>query len=793
MTTERKQGSLSVKIISMILVIITIITASIGAFSFIVHRGSMVDRHSAKAVAIAQSLSLAVNTQEFLHAISADEKNDYYIRLQARFDRVKEEVNASFLFAGLIDYNLGFVTFMEGLAPGDVRTADLNTVLPLEIFPPEFFATRQGIAGASGMVPSGVDDTMVIAAYAPIFDDDMRPIGLVGVTLDVDHVLASGNIFLFYQLAIIAGVVFVMIWVPVFYLKNHVSKPLAQLSEASDKIAAGIINVSLHTDRNDEIGHIYRSFSKISENLTILEENLAECESAIRHGAVSHRIKETRLEGSFKDILDMANSIIYEFVDFMGLLTEPVVIVDNNLNIIYANNTIKKYTGHTNADTEGWHIDKLMNNELSKHPSLIKANIECVPQLEVWVTMQLNPQETFDLEMNCIPFGTRGDTLGIIMLMTNMSHVGELQRRTEKISDYRKKRSESLAANIVNAFEKGDLSVKIAKADYDADTKEVGQELEAMEKVVITATSTIKSYVDEITAMLEQIADKNFNISIEREYTGDFGSIKNSLVMIVDSIGRLIREIHTASVEVEDGVSKISGSTKKLLSGFDEQISTAGSVLESANKLTDESRKNAKDAQYANDLSIKVRDNARLGSQHMQDMSAAMDAIIASTKEISNIVGIIESIAFQTNLLALNASVEAARAGEHGKGFSVVAEEVRNLAARSATAAKNTSEMLSRSLAHVDLGAAKTEQTSKALLSIVEAASAVSEAVENISAISTDQVAEISKIRDGIENVYRSVMEEDIGLVNNSADICDALCHKAQRLRSMVEEFKIRS
>jgi len=769
-----------------------LITIAIGIFSFIVYRNDSIYKHRNTAIAIAQSLSLSIDPDEFIWAIENNEKNEHYINLQRQFDRVKSEVNASFLFAGVVDNSLGLITFMEALLPTDTRTADLNTIVPPEVFPPEFFAAQNlGIAGASGLMPSGVDDTFVIAAYAPIFDSNMNPIGIVGVTLNADEVLAASSMFVLYKIGIVLGVVAVLIWIPIFYIRNFIGKPLVQLSEVSERIAAGDMAINLRTDRNDEIGHVFHSFAKIIKSMDILKDNFREGEEAIRQGRVSHKLKDSRLEGAFNDVLEMTNSIIYEFVDFMGLLSEPIIIIDNELNVIYANDVIKKFTEHENADVTGWHLDKLVNDKFSCNPSLVKAQKEGMPQLEVWIQLQLNPSKLFDLELNAIPFGTQGNVLGMILFMTNISHIGDMQRRTEKINNYRNDRAEKLTENIVVAFEKGDLEINISPSTYDEETEEVALELEAMECVVLKATGTIKSYVDEITVMLKKIADKNFDISINREYTGDFNSIKNSLLMIVDSVGQFIREIQDVSMDVEDGVYKISQSTNKLLSGFNEQTKTARDVLESANKLTTESLKNAKDAKSANDLSVEMQNIAKKGTKHMQDMSKAMEAIIESSKEISKVASIIESIAFQTNLLALNASVEAARAGEHGKGFAVVAEEVRSLAARSAIAAKDTTEMLSKSLEHVDFGAAKTVQTAGVLRSIVEAASAVSEVVENIASISSDQVEEVSKIRDGIENVYRSVVEEDVGIVNDTASICENLSEKTNVLRSMVEEFKV--
>jgi len=756
-----------------------------------VYQSDSIAMHQARAISIAQALAVSIDTDEFLYALESNEKNDHYMKLQQQFNQAKAEIGVLYLFAGVADDNLGLITYMQGLLPNQPRTADLNDIIPAEIFPPEFFAAQRGTAGASGIVPTGVDEHYVVAAYAPIFNTNGIPVGIIGVNVNATDVYALSNAFAMTMAVIVFGVILLLIWMPVLWVRRYIGKPLTDLSEASDLIAGGNMAVNLSLGRTDEIGQVAQSFHKIIKSMDYLEENFSKAENAIRHANVAYRLEDSRLEGSFGKILDMTNSILYEYLDFIDMLTEPIIIVDRNLKIVYANGTLKKLTEKENIDAAGLHLDDLVKGDLSKNPAMVKALQDGVPTVELMVQLPLNQKKIFDLELNIIPFGPVGEIFGVIILMTNLTHLEDIRRHDEKINAYIHERTEKLTETIVSAFEKCNLAISIPESGYDEDTKEIAYEQNAVEDVVKKSTGVIKSYVDEISVILKKIADKNLDISIERDYIGDFGSIKDSLVMTVDSISQLIKEIQAASFEVENGTGLISQSTLQLSNNFEKQTIIMGQVMEAANKLTDEAQKNAEGAKSANDLAVRVKEIAASGTKHMKDMSESMGAIIQSSKDISNVVEIIESIAFQTNLLALNASVEAARAGEHGKGFSVVAEEVRNLAGRSAVAARDTAAMLEKSLDYVNLGASRAVQTAGVLHSIVEAVAVVSDAVTNIVFLSNQQVDQASNIRDNIENIFSSISEDDVAAVQNNAAISEELFSQASNLRHMVEQFRI--
>ena len=593
------------------------------------------------------------------------------------------------------------------------------------------------------------------------------------------------------EFAIVIAVVLVVAVLLLLFARIFIFIPLAKLSETAELVARGETAVNFQTGRSGKIGRIYGSLAKIVENIDILNQNFAKAEDAVKHGRLSYRLDDSRLGGAFGEILDKTNQIIHEFDLCFDLLTEPVIMIDTSHTVVYANKIIKSFTQKENQDVIGRHLDELLNDTLSNHPALSLALEENKPQLEVWIELQLNPSKLFDLELNCIPFGSGGKIYGAIILMTNMTHIGDMQRRSQKVKAYTHERIESLVKNISSAFGSGRLSLEITPSKFDDDTKEVALELDFVEKAVIESIGVIKNYVSEICHVLGKIAKNDYDFSLEMEYKGDFGKISSSINMIVEYVGKLVDEMQGVSNEVMAGADTMNIKTQEFMQSFQGQTSIMSAVTDAADNLMEKAKKNASIAKEANELSIKVQGLAKTGSRHMSEMSEAMKEIIATSKEISHVVGIIETIAFQTNLLALNASVEAARAGEHGRGFSVVAEEVRNLAMRSDQAAKNTSEILEKSLERVDFGAAKSVQTAGSLKSIVEASSYVADAVVSIVGASDEQVDEIGKIRGSVEDVHRSV-EGDIAMAVENVKFSEELATQSHVLNDLVAQFKIK-
>ena len=302
----------------------------------------------------------------------------------------------------------------------------------------------------------------------------------------------------------------------------------------------------------------------------------------------------------------------------------------------------------------------------------------------------------------------------------------------------------------------------------------------------------LRAYVEEITHTLEEMSRGNFDLEITNLYCGDFLAIKKALNQIAASLSTTLYDINVAASQVDIGAQQISDSGQALSHGTTEQASSIQELTASIEEVAAETKRNAQNANEANELAINVRSNAEVGNSQMVKMVAAMSEINDSSHNIAKIIKVIDDIAFQTNILALNAAVEAARAGQHGKGFAVVAEEVRTLAARSAEAAKETTGLIEGSIDKVEVGTKIADETALGLAEILKQIEKVTDLVGRIARASNDQASEIAQINQGIEAVSQ-VVQTNSATAEQSAAASEELSGQAEMLKQMVDAFKLKN
>ncbi|MCL2355667.1 MAG: methyl-accepting chemotaxis protein [Defluviitaleaceae bacterium] len=410
-----------------------------------------------------------------------------------------------------------------------------------------------------------------------------------------------------------------------------------------------------------------------------------------------------------------------------------------------------------------------------------------------------------------------------------------------KLSDSLKAVSDEISAMIDAAANKGDLTFKIDESKYSGNWRDIMKGLNAISKSVENPVTVIEmalvemqkgnfdvaaidkkieaagfdskatsyrgsffnmitsfdntfleisAYLTEISSTLAAISNGDLTKKITREYMGDFASIKTSLNNITSSLNKTMSEINSASHQVLSGAKQISSSAMDLANGASQQASSIEELNASVDLINQQTKANAQNAGEANELSNASTSNALEGNEAMQQTLAAMNEIKDASNNISKIIRTIQDIAFQTNLLALNAAVEAARAGEHGKGFAVVAEEVRNLAARSQTAASETTTLIGTSITTVDSGAEIARSTAETLDTIVENANKVLSVVSQISNSSLEQAEAISQIVIGLQQVSQ-VVQSNSAVSEETAAASQELTSQAEILQQLVSFFKL--
>lgn len=362
---------------------------------------------------------------------------------------------------------------------------------------------------------------------------------------------------------------------------------------------------------------------------------------------------------------------------------------------------------------------------------------------------------------------------------------------SEKQSKYQAEQVDKLVANL-ERLSKGELFCDMSVTQSDEYTQEIFNIFTGISDNLHNSINTIKEYIGEMTYFLGNLAEGDLTEEVVSEYRGDFLTLKESINKIFANINEVLSDMNASAEQVASGTQQVSDGSQEISQGAVEQASSIEELTASVTQIAAQTKQNAVNANEANKLSIKAKDDAMDGNDKMNGMLESMEEINESSVNISKIIKVIDDIAFQTNILALNAAVEAARAGVHGKGFAVVAEEVRNLAARSANAARETTELIEGSIKKVEVGTKIANETADALANIVISIEKAVELVGQIATASNEQATGVAQINNGIEQLSQ-VVQTNSATAQESAAASEELSSQAELLNNMVGQFKLKS
>ena len=311
--------------------------------------------------------------------------------------------------------------------------------------------------------------------------------------------------------------------------------------------------------------------------------------------------------------------------------------------------------------------------------------------------------------------------------------------------------------------------------------------------ILVSSVSLLRAIMrplDQALGHFDAMAKGDLSTPVAIERHDEMGKLLQGLADMQRQLAATVRSVRTSSASIASASSEIAAGNMNLSNRTEQQAGSLEETASSLEELTSTVRHNADNARQANQLAVSASEVAVRGGQLVSQVVDTMGSINESSKRIVDIISVIDGIAFQTNILALNAAVEAARAGEQGRGFAVVAGEVRNLAQRSAAAAKEIKELITASVTNVDAGAELVDKAGSTMDEIVSSVARVTDIMAEIMAAGAEQSAGIEQINQAVVQMDQAT-QQNAALVEEAAAATASLQEQAQSLSGMVGTFRL--
>ena len=474
---------------------------------------------------------------------------------------------------------------------------------------------------------------------------------------------------------------------------------------------------------------------------------------------ITRQRREAQLNAAFKGALDTIGS--------------NVMVASNEGEIIYLNDTAQSLMTSVQADFRkdlpAFDASRLVGTKIDvfhRNPGHQQRMLAALA--DTYTTQAVIGGRTMRLSANPMKDDT-GRRLGTVMEWTD---------RTQEV------RAEQELEGLIRAVSDGELENRIALEGKQGFFRTLSTGLNTLVDNVAEAVKGLQDLVSAANA-----GDLTQRMPVDGK-GGLYVRIGSGVNELTGNMSGVISQVKEAASEVHRGADEISQGNTNLSQRTEEQASSLEETASSMEEMTSTVKQNADNASQASQLALAARDQAEKGGAVVSQAVTAMQGINDASRKIADIIGVIDEIAFQTNLLALNAAVEAARAGEQGRGFAVVATEVRNLAGRSATAAKEIKGLIKDSVIRVEQGSVLVTQSGATLEQIVSAVKKVTDIVAEIAAASQEQSS-------GIEQVNKAVMQLDeltqqnAALVEEASAASQSMAEQARSLNETMARYRV--
>ncbi|MCG7591454.1 MULTISPECIES: methyl-accepting chemotaxis protein [Halomonadaceae] len=308
--------------------------------------------------------------------------------------------------------------------------------------------------------------------------------------------------------------------------------------------------------------------------------------------------------------------------------------------------------------------------------------------------------------------------------------------------------------------------------------------------VIWGVSANVLRPLDRLVGYFERMAQGDLSQQIRSPGNNEIGKLYTAMAHMQGSLSETVGVVRRSGTTIFERSQHIASGNNDLSSRTEQQASSLEETASSMEQLASTVSHNADNARQASQLAGDATLTARRSGEEVSHIVDTMQEISASSHQVADIITLIDNIAFQTNILALNASVEAARAGEHGKGFAVVAQEVRSLASRSASAAKEIRTLIDASLGKVDVGTQRVNQAGQTMQDLVAAVQRVSDIMDEIASASEEQSNGIGQVNQAVAQMDQ-VVQQNAQLVQQAARSANELESEAARLREAVERFQV--